>query len=130
MTTQDMLDERYGRTRSPRRLWTIGIVAAIGATLVGLFAWMTVASTIDDVRADTTGFTVVDSHAVEIAFQITAPEGRSIACALEAQDEEHGVVGWKIVEYPASELRSRAFHETIPTTAPSTTGLVNSCWVT
>ncbi|MCR2762290.1 DUF4307 domain-containing protein [Microbacterium sp. zg.B48] len=130
MTTQDMLDERYGRTRSPRRSWTIGIVAAIAVILVGLFAWMTVAGTLDDVRADATGFTVLDPHAVEISFQITAPEGRSVACALEAQDEEHGVVGWKIVEYPASELRSRAFREKIPTTAPSTTGLVNACWVT
>lgn len=130
MTTQDMLDERYGRTSSPRRRWTLGIVVAIAAVLVGLFAWMTVASTLDDVGIETTGFTVEDARSVTLAFQITAPEGRSVACALEAQDEDHGIVGWKIVEYPASELRARAFRETIPTTAEATTGLVNDCWVT
>jgi hypothetical protein len=130
MTTQDMLDERYGRTSSPRRRWTLGIVVAIAAVLVGLFAWMTVASTLDDVGIETTGFTVDDARTVTLAFQITAPEGRSVACALEAQDEDHGIVGWKIVEYPASELRARAFRETIPTTAEATTGLVNDCWVT
>ncbi|HWM16566.1 MAG TPA: DUF4307 domain-containing protein [Microbacterium sp.] len=130
MTTQDMLDERYGRTSSPRRRWVIGIVIAVAAIAVGLFAWMTVGSTLDDVDADTTGFTVTDPRSITVAFQFTAPEGRTVACALEAQDEEHGVVGWKIVEYPASELRTRAFNETIPTTAEATTGLVNSCWVT
>ena len=34
MTTQDMLDERYGRTSSPQRRWTIGIVIAVAAVLV------------------------------------------------------------------------------------------------
>ena len=63
-------------------------------------------------------------------FQVSAPVGRSIACALEAQDEEHGVVAWRVVEYPGSDLHVRAFHETLPTTSGATTGLVNSCWVT
>ena len=130
MTTQDMLDERYGRTSSPRRRWTIGIVVGVAAVLVGLFAWMTVAGTLDDVDIDTTGFTVEDQRSVSIAFQISVPEGRAVACALEAQDEDHGIVGWKIVEYPASELRARAFREAIPTTAEATTGLVSDCWVT
>ena len=130
MTTQDMLDERYGRASSPRRRWTIGTIAAVGVIVVGLFAWMTVASALDDVNVDTTGFTVEDQRSVTIAFQISAPEGRSVACALEAQDEDHGIVGWKIVEYPASELRARAFRESIPTTAEATTGLVSDCWVT
>lgn len=130
MTTQDMLDERYGRTVSPRRRWTVGIAVVIVVVVVGLFAWMTVSSTVDDVDVDTTGFAVDDSRSVTLSFQITAPAGRSVACALEAQDEEHGVVGWKIVEYEASDLRTRAFRETIPTTAEATTGLVNDCWVT
>jgi hypothetical protein len=130
MTTQDMLDERYGRTSSPRNRWTIGIIIAIAAVLVGLFAWMTIAGSLDDVDIDTTGFTVEDQRSVTLAFQISVPEGRTVACALEAQDEDHGVVGWKIVEYPASDLRARAFRESIPTTAEATTGLVSDCWVT
>jgi hypothetical protein len=130
MTTQDMLDERYGRTSSPRKRWSIGVVVGVAAILVGLFAWMTVASTLDDVDVDTTGFTVEDARTVTLAFQITAPAGRTVACALEAQDEEHGIVGWKIVQYPASDVRARAFREEIPTTAEATTGLVADCWVT
>lgn len=130
MTTQDMLDERYGRRRSPARRWVVGIAAALGVAVVALFGWFAVSSSLDAVDADTTGFEVVDTHEVTLTFQVVAPVGRSVACAIEAQDVEHGVVGWRIVEYPASDQHARAFRESIPTTAEATTGLVNSCWVT
>ncbi len=129
MTTQHMLDERYGRVRTPRRRWAIGVAIAIGAAVVVLFAWFAVSGTLDDVDVDTTGFEVVDDRSVTLTFQVTPPAGRSFACAIEAQDEEHGVVGWRIVEYPASEVHARAFQEVIPTTAEATTGFVDSCWV-
>ena len=130
MTTQDQLDERYGRRRSRGSRWAIVIAIAVAAIAVGLFSWMTIAATLDDVDADTTGFQLVDERTVVVSFQITAPTGRGVACAIEAQDVEHGVVGWKVVEYAASDVTARAFRETIPTTAEATTGLVNSCWVT
>ena len=130
MTTQDELDARYGRTGSAARRWVLGIVIAVAALVIGAFGWMTLVSTTDDVSVDTTGFTIDDEHSVTLAFQISAPVGRSVACALEAQDVEHGVVGWRIVQIPASDLQARAFREAIPTTAGATTGLVNSCWVT
>ena len=129
-TTQDMLDQRYGRGRSASRRWSLIAFVTVAAVAVGLFAWMTFANSADAATAETTGFDVVDAHSVSLRFQVSAPVGRSIACALEAQDEEHGVVGWRVVEYPGSDLHIRAFHETLPTTAGATTGLVNSCWVT
>lgn len=130
MTTQEMLDERYGRRRSPVRR-AIGI-AALAAVLLaaGAFAWSTAVAAGERAEATTTGFEVVDERTVAIAFQVTAPAGRAFACALEAQDEDHGIVGWRVVEFEASELASRAFRETVPTTAVATTGLVNACWVT
>lgn len=129
MTTQDMLDERYGRRRTPRGRWIAGTFIAIAALVVAAFGWFTVANALDDVGSESTGFSIGD-RAVTLDFQLTVPTGRSVACALEAQDEEHGVVGWKIVEYPASDAHTRAFREDIPTTALATTGLVNACWVT
>ena len=129
-TTQDMLDQRYGRSRPAYRRWAMIAVVGVAAAAVGLFAWMTFANSADAATAEMTGFEVVDQHSVSLRFQVSAPVGRSIACAIEAQDEEHGVVGWRVVEYPGSDLHIRAFHETLPTTAGATTGLVNSCWVT
>jgi len=131
MTTQQMLDDRYGRRTSRRRriLWWTG-VGVVAAVAIGWLGWTTLARTIDAVDAIDTGFVVTDERAVSITFQITAPVGRDVACVLEAQDEEHGIVGWRVVEYPASSEHTRAFTEAIPTVALATTGLVNACWVT
>lgn len=130
MTTQDLLDDRYGRTRSPRRRllgWSIVAVLALGA--IGYLGWTTVASSAGSVTATDTGFSVTDDRSVSATFQITAPIGQPVACALEARDEEHGTVGWRVVQYPASDEHSRAFSETIPTLSLATTGFVNACWV-
>lgn len=127
MTTPAQLDERYGRTPRGRLPWIVlGILAALA---VGVAGWITVASTADDVEATRTGYTVVDEHTVTVSFQITAPRNRPVHCIIEAQDEEFGIVGWRVVEYPASPEHARAFVETVPTLGLATTGLVNSCWV-
>ena len=129
--TQQMLDERYGRRHSTRRrLIGWGVVGALAVGLVGWVGWGTVSRSIDEVDDDLTAFEVVDEHTVSVTFQITSPPGRDVACVLEAQDEEHGIVGWRVVEYPAVDGHARAFSEQIPTIAEATNGLVNSCWVT
>ena len=129
--TQQMLDERYGRTHSKRRRiigWTI--VGALALGLIGYVGWGTISRSASEVGVDATGYDIPDEHTVSVTFQITSPPGRSVACALEAQDEEHGIVGWRVVEFPAVDAHARAFTEEIPTLALATTGLVNSCWVT
>lgn len=128
-TTQEMLDERYGRRGRPAR-WLVWTGAAVATIAVGWLAWATVSNSLNAVDADATGYQVVDARSVVLEFQISAPAGATVACALEAQDEQHGVVGWKVVELPAAQTHARAFRETIPTVAAATTGLVNSCWVT
>ena len=129
-TTQQLLDERYGRVRRRGTRWAVVIASAVAVLAVGAFAWMTVSTAMNTVDADATGFEVVDSRTVVIEFQVSAPAGSAIACALEAQDVQHGVVGWKVVEIPAGETASRALRETVPTVGEATTGFVNSCWVT
>lgn len=131
MTTQQMLDQRYGRRTSRRRRilgWTAVGVLAVAA--VGALGWSTIARAITTVDAVDTGYEVTDEHSVSVTFQVTIPEGRDIACAVEAQDEEHGVVGWRVVTYADTGERVRAFTETVPTVATATTGFVNQCWVT
>jgi hypothetical protein len=131
MTTQQMLDDRYGR-RTSRRRRIVGwaIVAIVAVTAIAALGWVTITRTMASVDAVDTGFVVADEHAVSISFQISAPAGADVACALEAQDEEHGIVGWNVVEFAASDEHTRAFTEQIPTLALATTGLVNGCWVT
>ncbi|WP_309127891.1 DUF4307 domain-containing protein [Microbacterium sp.] len=127
MTTARELDERYGRTAKRRLPWIIAGVVAVAAIV--WFAWMTVTTSMNSVDADDLGFEVVDEHSVTLRFQFTAPRGADVVCAVEAQDEEFGVVGWKIVEIPGTEDHSQALSVQIPTVAMATTGLVKSCWV-
>lgn len=128
MTTARELDERYGRTARRRPLpWIILGVVALAA--IGYVGWTTVVSQMNAVDAADRGFVVVDPHSVDLEFQITAPRGADVVCAVEAQDEEFGVVGWKILEIPASESHTQAVRVSIPTVAEATTGLVKSCWV-
>lgn len=127
MTTAQELDERYGRTRRRRTPWIIG--GAVALLVVGAFSWMTVAQSMGSVDADDLGFELVDEHSVNVSFQVTGVQGKDVVCALEALDEEFGVVGWKIVEIDAGDSHSQARSVTIPTVAAATTGLVNTCWV-
>lgn len=130
MTTQAMLDERYGRARRPGRRRAAWIaVIAVAALVVGWFGWYTLVNPANGVSGDASAFQLAE-RSVTVELQLTAPAGTSVACAIEALDEEYGVVGWKVVEYPASDRHLRAFSETVPTVARATTGLVNACWVT
>lgn len=129
MTTKEQLDERYGRASHPARRrarWIILTVAAAAAVVA--LSWLTVSNSADDVGYDETGFELVNARTVTVSFQVTPPTNTAFACAIKALDEDFGVVGWRVVEYPASETVTRAFLETIPTVAQATTGTVHSCW--
>lgn len=127
---QAELDDRYGRRPAARRRragWILTGVLAVAA--VGYLGWTTVAQSIDAVDVDTTAFRLDDAHSVTIDFQVTLTRGAAVTCAIEAQDTEHGVVGWRVVSYPADDAHTRSFTETIPTVAEATTGLATSCWI-
>lgn len=129
-TTQQMLDERYGRVRrrgARRTFWAIVIAVAVAG--FGYIAWHTVAGAMTNVSADDLGYEVVDEQTVSVSFQFTAPAGRDVSCIAEAQDDEHGIVGWKVFEFPSSDQRTQRHTVEVPTTGHATTGLVNSCRV-
>ena len=127
MTTALELDERYGRTRRKRLPWIVGITVAVIAVV--LAGWMTISQSMNSITSDDLGFDVVDEHSVTVRFQVSSGEGKDVACAVEALDEEFGVVGWKIIELPRLESHRQEFTTTVPTVAEATTGLVNACWV-
>lgn len=123
------LDERYGRARRRglRTSWVVLGAAVI--VVVGYLGWTTVAQSANSVDVDDLALTVNDAHSVTVDFQVTLRPGAAVTCAVEAQDTDHGVVGWRVIEYPADEAHSRRFVETIPTVAEATTGLATSCWI-
>ncbi|ALJ19858.1 DUF4307 domain-containing protein [Microbacterium sp. No. 7] len=126
----ELLADRYGRRSSQRRTrwWVAGVVIVAGAAL-GVTVWSTIASSLRTADAIDLGFEPPTAHEITLRFQITTRPDVPVACALEAQDAEHGVVGWRIVEYPADAAHSRIFTETVPTVAEATTAFVKACWI-
>lgn len=124
---QAQLDDRYGRGRRGRWGWVV--LGVVVVAVVGYLGWTTFAQAAASVDVDTTGYHIADAHSITVDFQVTLQPGAAVTCVVEAQDTEHGVVGWRVIEYPADAAHTRAFRESIPTVAEATTGLATSCWI-
>ena len=109
-------------------LIALGIVVAI--VVVGWVAWAGTGNIAPRVEARDTGFTILDAHQVKIDYEVSVPVGESAACALQALNESHAIVGWKVVEIDASDRFTRSFTDTVRTSQPSVTGLICRCWLT
>lgn len=126
------LDTRYGRTgtSSRRDLW-VGVSVASIALVLGLLWLVFVAFSGDDTQLQSTdiGYEIVDENTVTIDWGVTAPANADVSCALQALNAGRGIVGWRIVELPASSDRVRQFSETLTTTEPAVNGLIYRCWL-
>lgn len=127
------LDARYGRTRSRRvRARTIAIIAGAGVLIVALawVVWVGLFTPSASIETQDVGFTVVDSHTIDLTEQVSADPGSRVSCSFEALNEKFAIVGWKVVELPPATTRNRVFTERLRTSEPAVSGLIGSCWLT
>lgn len=128
------LSSRYGRTRRLRLRdrWFLAGGALVLVLATGAWGvWSNWGQdSQSDVLATTSGFTIPDSYHVTISFTISAPSHTPVTCALEAMNVDYTIVGWKIEEFPPSPNETTAYTRTLLTTQKSTTGLINTCWLT
>ena len=135
-TVQDTaaeLDRRYGRTRGNARRTRLILVSSAAAFAVVLVAWLVWAGLLSpdsDIEAVDTGHTIVDDSLVQVRYQLTVEPGTPVSCAFQAQNSTFAIVGWNIVELPASERRTRTLGAEIRTTELAVTGLIYRCWLT
>lgn len=126
------LERRYGRTpdRRRRERWMLGGGAlAFAVVLVAWVVWAGLDGSRPQVQATDLGHRLIDDHAVEVTWRLSVPAGHATACAVQAFNEDFTIVGWKIVEIPASERPLRTFTETVRTALEPNTGLVSECWL-
>ncbi|WP_411722020.1 DUF4307 domain-containing protein [Mycetocola sp.] len=128
-----VLDERYGRApRVRKRQRRLGWIAGVTIALIFL-AWVvwaaldTVGPAALDVRD--TAHAVVDERTVEVTFELSIATGTTSYCAVQALNDTFAVVGWKVVEIPPSDQRTRSLTETVTTTELASTGLIYRCWL-
>ncbi|MCW4386442.1 DUF4307 domain-containing protein [Salinibacterium sp. SYSU T00001] len=131
MSSSAALDARYGRTperRARQRLvaWIAGIGVAL--TVIAWVVWVALDGTTATIQSRMLGADILDDRAVTMTVEVSAPAGTEVSCALEVQNANHAIVGWKIVELPSSERYTRTFTETVNTVDQGVTGLIYRCW--
>ncbi|MCS5730258.1 DUF4307 domain-containing protein [Herbiconiux moechotypicola] len=129
----EVLAERYGRTPS-RRLrgkvvaWVAGIAVAV--VMVVWVVWAGLDGVNATVDTQDTAHQVIDARSVRVDFDVTVPRGSTASCVVQALSEKFAVVGWKVIDLPASEAATRSFSEIVRTSELATTGLIYDCWLT
>ncbi|MCU1505061.1 MAG: hypothetical protein QOG18_736 [Microbacteriaceae bacterium] len=127
------LDARYGRSKSTRRRnrWLLiggGIVLA--AILVAWTIWAGLDQTTGNLDSQDIGQTIISDRAVNISYQVSMPSGSTASCALEVQNEAHAIVGWKIVDIPASSQFTNTYQSVVKSSELGVSGLIYQCWLT
>jgi len=127
------LDARYGRSpRAKRNNRVIVIGAAVGFVAV-FAAWLVWGGLLEapaQFEAKDTGYEIIDETAVEVRWQFNVPENTDARCAVQALNSTFAIIGWKVVDVPASDLRNRDLSTTVRTTEQAVSGLIYRCWLT
>ncbi len=126
------LDARYGRTPNRRRReklagWTVG--SLITLVFVAWVVWVAFDGADATIDARDIGHSVIDERSVRVDFEVSMPAGTSARCAVEAQNNTHAIVGWKLIDIEASDRFTRAVSTTVHTTELAVTGLIYQCWL-
>lgn len=130
--TSPALDERYGRTPAVarrRKLIAVAVAVAFAIALGAWVVWAGLAAQGASIEFRDLGHEIVDEAHVTVTWQVTADPQSRLSCAVEALNGSYTVVGWKIVDLPPSEERTRTFSEELITSEPAVSGLIYRCWL-
>jgi hypothetical protein len=127
------LDARYGRSTGKRLRdrWIAITVAVAVAIVIGAWViWAGLDLASGGLDSSDIGHKVLNDRSVRVSYQVSMPPGSTASCALEVENEAHAIVGWKIVDIPASTSTTRAFTDVVRSSELGVTGLIYRCWLT
>lgn len=127
------LDARYGRTPLSKGRTRVVVIASALAFAVVFVLWLIWGGLLGapaQFEAKDTAHVVIDDRAVDVTWQFTIESGTDARCAVQALNSTFAIVGWKVVEVPASTVRTRTLTERLFTSEPAVTGLIYRCWLT
>jgi hypothetical protein len=129
----DVIAARYGRTRTNRtrdRLLLIAAAAFAAIVLVAWVVWAGLDGQKPQIEVTDTGHRLINvERAVAVSWNLSVPPGNDTACIVQALNEDFTVVGWKVIEVPASTLHIRSLTETVRVAQEANTGLIYHCWL-
>ena len=127
------LDARYGRSPGKRRRdrWiAIGGAIAVAVVIGAWVIWAGLDLAGGGLDSSDIGHKVLNDRSVSISYQVSMPPGSTASCALEVENEAHAIVGWKVVDIPASTATTNAFTNIVRSSELGVTGLIYRCWLT
>jgi hypothetical protein len=108
------MSDRYGHPRTNRLVIAVAVVVAIGA-LVWL-AWAIKGKSSAEVTSGLTKYHVVNAHEATASFEVhLSSTSVKATCLLQAQAEDHSVVGEAHVKVPHNRGREMTLTETLRT---------------
>jgi len=120
------LSTRYGtRTRRP---WVFPVIAAVGIA-AGIIWVLWVATTDKPFSARIYGYEVKNDHETAVKLDINRPEPRALECTVQAQAEDHSIVGERTLTIPASKRKTIRLTAIITTERRAVTGVLKGCLV-
>ena len=128
----DILDARYGRSSGSRkRQKRFGIIAAaaFAVVLVAWVVWAGLDAAGSSLETKDVAHSITSDTSVDVTFQLSVEAGTPTYCAVQALNDRFAVVGWKIIEVPASDSFNRTITESVRTTELASTGLIYRCWL-
>ena len=127
------LNARYGRTVNRRRRNIIIAIGFGGAIVVVFAAWTIWAGLFvptASIDTEPIGNVRVSSNQMQVTWQLSEAPGTHAKCAVQALDENFGIVGWKIITIPPSTSDTRNLSTVVRTAQPAVSGLIYLCWPT
>lgn len=132
-TASTDLDARYGRSPKAKRNNRVAVIAAAVGFVAVFAAWLVWGGLLEapaQFEAKDTGYEIIDDTAVEVRWQFNVPENTDARCAVQALNSTFAIIGWKVVDVPASDQRNRDLSTTVRTTEQAVSGLIYRCWLT
>ena len=127
------IDARYGRTPDRRRrtrVLAIVVAAGVAVAVAAWVIWVGLFGPEAGLDHRDLAYSLDGVSTIEVRYEVTVDPGQTVSCAVQALNSEFGIVGWKIVDLPASDQGTRQFRETLRTSEPPVTGLIYRCWLT
>lgn len=126
------LAERYGRTRQRKRR-TLILAIVFGGAIVVVFGawaiWVGLFQPTASIDFEDAGNVAVAPDQIRVRVQVSVAPGADATCAIQALDQNFGIVGWKIVKVPPSEAPTRIFSTVVRTAQPAVSGSTYQCWL-
>ncbi len=126
------LAERYGRTRQ-RKQRTLILAIVFAATIAVVFGawaiWVGLFQPTASIEFEDVGNAAVAPDQIQVRWQLSVDPGRATTCAIQALDQNFGIVGWKIVKIPAVAVRSQVLSTVVRTAQPAISGSTYQCWL-